>query len=469
MCESDEFDGAPVKAGSIRPLTGVRVVDNSHIFAMPYLSSILADLGAEVIKTEPVDRRDQTRAGNPYFVVLPENEAGSRPWDRSGTFAVLNRGKRSMTLDLKQEEGREAYRRLVALSDVVVENWTPRVMRQWQLDYPHLREINPQLVMISNTGYGHSGRWSDSPVQGTSLEPMTGISHFSGYPDGRPWKIAQSYPDFVATWHGLFAVLAALRHRRRTGEGQWIDLGMYQACVGLLGEAILDYQANGELGGRCGNRDEYQGWVQGCYQTQGNDRWLAVTLRDDAEWARMTVLVSDEAGWRSAVPTSLSEARERHDEVDAVLASWAAKRTLDQILPALRESGIPAGPVKDARDLLLDPHLGERGFYQAVDHHPETGIGRRPLITRPWQSNPARAWISSPAPRLGEANEYVFQDLLGYSDDEYSALVEARVTLRPEPVEDARPDLSIDDMVRGGRLREFDPSYRRLIAQAFGR
>lgn len=451
-----------------RPLAGLRVVDNSHIFAMPYLSAMLADLGAEVIKTEPVDRRDQTRAGNPFFVVLPENEPGERPWDRSGTFAVLNRGKRSATFDLTQEAGQDAYRALVARSDIVVENWTPRVMRRWRLDYAHLSEINPGLVMISNTGYGHSGPWADSPVQGTSLEPMTGISHFSGYPGGRPWKVGQSYPDFVATWHGLVAVLAALRHRRRTGQGQWIDLGMYQACVGMFGEALLDYQVNGELGGRIGNRDAYDGLVQGCYQARGEDRWLALTVRDDAELAALLRLLPDTLAWPSgAAPATLAEAYARHDEVDGVLSAWVAAHTLEELLSPLRAAGIPAGPVNDARDLMFDEHLVARGFYQAVEHPAETGIGRRPVITRPWRSRPELASIQAPAPALGEANEYVFRDLLGYDREEYADLVADRVTGRPEPVEPQRPALSLEDMLRSGRFRELDPDYRTRIAQTY--
>ena len=146
--------------------------------------------------------------------------------------------------------GVEAFKRLVAHCDIVVENYTARVMRGWGLDYEHLKELNPRLIMVSNTGYGHGGPWESVPVQGTALEATTGIPNFSGYRDGRPWTIGQSYPDFVSMWHGLFCVMAALRQRQETGEGQWIDLGMYAANVAMQGEAMLDFAANGRKGAR---------------------------------------------------------------------------------------------------------------------------------------------------------------------------------------------------------------------------
>ncbi len=442
------------------PLHGIRVLDISQVFAMPYAAGMLADLGAEVIKIEALHRLDQTRQS--AWALFPENQPNERPWDQAGPFANLNRGKRSLTLDMSKEEGRDVFRNLVRISDVVVENNTARVMRGWELDYPRLREINPSILMVSNTGYGHNSPWESYPVQGTALEPMTGVSHFSGYAGGRPWKIAQSYHDFVAMWHALFALMAALRHRAVTGEGQWIDVGMYQLGVSLLGEAVLDYAANGRLGGRIGNRD-HTGAVQGCYRCTGDDRWLVVTARDDQDWRNLCDVIGVEAWGEQQRPGTLAEAYECHDAVDAVIAAWAGTRERDHAVAELQSVGLAAGPVNDARDLLLDPHLRERGFYEMVEHAPGSGIGRRPLVGRPWKLSAMPVAVRRPAPPLGEANGHVLRDLVGLTDATFDALVAARITGELDPVAQPPLTISIDEQIRIGRIHRHDPAYRERL------
>lgn len=450
--------------GQKLPLEGIRVIDSSYVFAMPYTAAILGDLGAEVIKLEPLHRLDQTRSVGPWSV-WPENEAGRFPWDNSGPFSVLNRNKRSVALDLGNPEGREVFKGLVKISDIVIENYTPRVMKNWGLDYPKLKELKPDLIMISNTGYGHNSPWENFPVQGTALEPTTGISHFSGYIGGRPWKIGQSYPDFVAMWHGLFTIMAALRHKAISGEGQWIDLGMYQANVSYFGEAVLDYAANGNNGGRIGNRDE-TGMVQGCYQCQGDERWLTVTARNDAEWLSLAQLVTTDGGaeWgQKGVPQTLKEAYARHDEVDAILANWAKQQDQTEAIAKFRKAGLPAGPVNDARDLLLDPHLKARGFYEMVPHDPSLNVGTRPMIGRPWKLSDTEVTIRRAGPRLGEANDYVLKALLGLSEDQINQLVANGVTGTLPPTEDPPKALTIEQQLKLGRIHEYDPDYRQKL------
>ncbi len=442
------------------PLEGIRVIDTSSVFAMPYTAGIMADLGAEVIKIEALQRLDQTRGS--AWGVWPDNDPGDRPWDRGGPFCTLNRGKRSLILDLSREEGREIFRDLVRISDVVIENYTARVMRGWGLDYPKLKEIRPDIIHVSNTGYGHNSPWESYPVQGTALEPMTGICHFSGYIGDRPWKIAQSYPDFVAMWHALFAIMAALRHRALTGEGQWIDVGMYQVNVSFLGEALLDYAANGRLGGRIGNRD-HTGAVQGCYRCLGDERWLTVTARTDAEWRTLADLIGAAAWGGRTPPATLAEAYARHDEVDAALSAWAAERDREEAVAALRAAGLPAGPVNDARDLLLDPHLRARGFYQMVEHAPISGVGRRPVIGQPWKLSGTPVTIRRPAPPLGEANAYVLQDLVGLSAEDFDRLVAERLTGELDAPPEKPNPLPVDEQVRLGRIHSHDPAYRERL------
>lgn len=442
------------------PLAGIRVIDTSQVFAMPYAAGMLTDLGAEVIKIEALHRVDQTRQS--AWGLWPENEPGDQPWNSNGPFSTLNRGKRSLVLDLSKEEGRDHFRDLIRISDVLIENYTARVMRGWQLDYPRLKEIKPDIIHVSNTGYGHDSPWESFPVQGTSLEPMTGVSHYSGYIGDRPWKIAQSYPDFLAMWHALFGLMSALRHRALTGEGGWVDVGMYQVNVSFLGEAILDFAANGRLGGRLGNRD-HTGQVQGCYRCLGDERWLTVTARTDAEWRALVELIGTAAWGESRPPADLAGAYRRHDEVDGVLGRWAGERQREAAVDALRAIGLPAGPVNDARDLLLDPQMRARGFYEMIEHAPVTGIGRRPIITRPFKLSGTPIKLDRPAPPLGEANAYVLKELTGVSPERYEQMVAERLTGVLEPQPDQPPPVSLEEQVRLGRIHSFDSDYRERL------
>ena len=274
---------APRRTGTPRPprerreapLAGLRVVDLSTVFAVPYMGALLSDLGAEVIKVEAPHRLDQTRAlfGHPFLDNAPTGDW----WDRSGAFHVVNRGKRSLTLDLSQAEGREVLLDLLGETDVLLDNFTPRVLRGWGMTPDDLHARYPRLVTLSNTGYGSTGPWAAFRAQGTSLEATMGISHLTGYRGGRPAKVGQSYPDFVACWSGLVALLAALVHRERTDEGQHIDLGMYQLGVVVMPEAVLHLQAHGEELTRRGNED-LGAFASGLVPATGEDRWLAVSF-----------------------------------------------------------------------------------------------------------------------------------------------------------------------------------------------
>ncbi|MCS5657798.1 MAG: CoA transferase, partial [Dehalococcoidia bacterium] len=274
------------------PISGIRVVDLSRVFAMPYAGAYLADLGAEVIKIDCCQAQfiDTTRTLNgPY----PDNDPGELYWERAGTFQTLNRGKRSVTLDLRSESAIDILKRLVSVSDIVLENFTPRVMSRFGLDYANLRAVKPDLIMVSNTGYGHSGPYSNFGAMATALEPTHGTGAFMGYldpgPDGLladggvPNKMGNSYTDFLASWTAQLAVLASLIHRTRTGRGMWIDLAMYQVGASFIGEGILDFAFNGRRTRRMGNRHQTLS-PHGCYPCSGADEWVTIAVRDDWDW-----------------------------------------------------------------------------------------------------------------------------------------------------------------------------------------
>ena len=412
------------------PLEGIRVADLSRVFAMPYCGAYLADLGAEVIKVETHHNQfvDTTRTLNgPY----PDNEPGELYWERAGTFHTLNHGKLSVTLDLRSAEALDVLRQLVSVSDVVLENFTPRVMRRFGLDYPNLKAVKPDLIMVSNTGYGHSGPWTDFGAMATALEPTHGTGAFTGYldvdADGRtspgtvPNKIANSYTDFLASWTAQLAVLASLIHRARTGQGMWIDLAMYQVGTSFMGEGLLDFAFNGRRTRRIGNRHETLS-PHGCYPCQGKDQWAVIAVRDDDEWRALCGAM--------AMPELASDARfanpvDRHrnqDDLDAIISQWTSAREKYAVMDALQRVGVPAGPVLDGRHLLRDPHFRARGYFESVTHHPRTELGRQEYVSRGWRMSGNDVHIPKPAPMLGEDNAYVLSQVLGLSDGEIADL-----------------------------------------------
>ena len=233
---------------SKRALEGLRILELGIAYATPCATKLLADMGAEVIKLESHNRLDTVRVGP-----LPDNIVPERYWDASCWYQATNPNKMGITLDLNTEDGIRLVKELVKISQVVVENFAPRVMANLGLDYPRLREVKPDIIMLSSTGYGHSGPWRDYVVYGWALEPMT-ISHLTGYADAGPFATPVPYTDMPATLYGAFSVLSALEYHRRTGKGQWIDLSQYEVGVAAVGEAVLDCTMNGRIQTRMGNR-----------------------------------------------------------------------------------------------------------------------------------------------------------------------------------------------------------------------
>ncbi|MCI0858197.1 MAG: CoA transferase, partial [Chloroflexi bacterium] len=338
------------------PLSGIRVTDLSRVFAMPYAGAYLADLGAEVIKVDSCQAQfmDTTRTLNgPY----PDNDPGELHWERGGTFQTLNRGKRSLTLDLRSETAVGLLKDLVRVSDIVLENFTPRVMNRFGLDYASLRAVKPDLIMVSNTGYGHSGPWSNFGAMATALEPTHGTGAFIGYQDsvedGRltegsvPNKIGNSYTDFLASWTAQLAVMASLLHRARTGRGMWIDLAMYQVGVSFMGAGVLDYAFNGRRTNRIGNRHGAMA-PHGCYPCRGNDEWVTIAVRDDADWVSFCQALGQPS--LAADPRfATAQTRLGHqEELDAIIAAWTGEQGQYQVMENLQARGVPAGPVLNA-------------------------------------------------------------------------------------------------------------------------
>ena len=450
------------------PLDGIRVVDLSRVFAMPYCGAYLADLGAEVIKVETHHNQfvDTTRTLNgPY----PDNEPGELYWERAGTFHTLNHGKLSVTLDLRSADALDVLRQLVSVSDVVLENFTPRVMRRFGLDYPNLKAVKPDLIMVSNTGYGHSGPWTDFGAMATALEPTHGTGAFTGYldvdDDGRtspgtvPNKIANSYTDFLASWTAQLAVMASLIHRARTGQGMWIDLAMYQVGTSFMGEGLLDFAFNGRRTRLMGNRHENLS-PHGCYPCQGNDQWVVIAVRDDADWEALCAGLEKP---ELAGDPRFANPVERHgnqDELDAIISGWTSARSKYEVMKALQEVGVPAGPVLDGRDLWRDPHFRDRGYFEAVEHPPETELGRQEYVSRGWRMSGNEVRIRKPAPMLGEDNHWVLSGILGLSGTEIAGLEAADAVGQRLAGAQTPSAVPLDRQVELGWTVDYDTDYR---------
>jgi crotonobetainyl-CoA:carnitine CoA-transferase CaiB-like acyl-CoA transferase len=445
----------PAGAKPRLPLEGMRVLDLATVIAMPYMAALLSDLGAEVIKIESPRKLDPTRQG--VLTTYLDNDTRVDAINRSGMFQVVNRGKRSVVLDMGLPEAKDVFRDLVAKADIVVDNFTPRVMSGWGLGQEELLKINPKLVCLSNTGYGSTGPWKNFPSQGTTLEVTMGIAAYSGYRNDKPWKVGQSYPDFLACWTGLAAVFSALHHVRRTGQGQWIDLGMYQVGAALIPEALLQYQVDGSEPQRIGNEDALH-VPSDAYPCEGDDRWVALTVKDDAQWQALArLLAQDGIAVDPALATEAAR-RDRRDEVNALVAGWVRERDGFALMQRLQSEGIACGPIMNNRDLLLDPHLAARGFHERVDLPQPMGV--RPIMGRPWKLARRDVHIRKPGPRYGEDGRAVLREVLGYDNARIEALFAARAVCTEPTTPKPFDAMGLTELQRVKAIHEVDPDYR---------
>ncbi|MBI4200071.1 MAG: CoA transferase [Chloroflexi bacterium] len=444
------------------PLEGVRAVESSYVYAMPLAASLLTDLGAEVIKVEGLSRIDTTRGGF-YGGATPDNVPGPDPWNRTSTYQQLNRGKKSLVLDLRRDEGRRVLKDLIKVSDIYIENFTPRVLRGWGMDYPNLVKIKPDLIMVSNTGYGHGeGPYSQWPAQATTMEATHGHCYVTGYRGGVPSKVGQSFVDFLSCWAALYTIALALRHRRRTGKGQWIDLSMYQMGAYWVSDYVLDWIANRRLPERIGDRHPWRA-PQGCYPCAGTDQWCAISVGGDGEWSALCRVMGrpdlvDDSRFATG-PGRL----EHHDALDQIISEWTKGLDKLKVMELLQAAGVPAGPVFDARDVNANPHSWARGFLQKVAFPEEWHMGKRVFMGLPWRFGQEPFQIVGPAPGLGQDNHTILRQLLGYPEAEVRGLEEERIigTVPAEPP--AVPKLTLEDEVRLGRLAYYDSDYKERL------
>jgi crotonobetainyl-CoA:carnitine CoA-transferase CaiB-like acyl-CoA transferase len=394
------------------PLAGVRVVDLTAFWAGPAATQVLAALGADVIKVESVQRPDGMR--------FTSSKPASEPdwWEWSSQFHAVNVNKRAVTLDLASERGRGLLHELLRISDVLIENFSPRVLDGFGLDRPFLAELNPRLVTVRMPAFGLDGPWRDRTGFAQTMEQAAGMAWMTGFADGPP-VIPRGPCDPIAGMHAAFAVIAALDERERSGRGHFIESTMVEAALNVAAEIAIEHSAYGGTLIRQGNRGP-DAAPQGLYPCRGDERWLAVAVADDEQWRALRQALGDPP-WASAPELAAAAGRRRcQDDIDRHLRAWAAERELADAVGALSSAGVPAAPVVAPHEVIADEQLRARGFVEAFDH---PVVGRHEVIGVPFRfASRSTGWIARPAPTLGQHNDEVLGGLLGLSAAELDDL-----------------------------------------------
>lgn len=393
-----------------RLLDGIRVIDFSWIGAGSYTTKILADLGADVIKIESHQRLDTLRVTKPFKDKVPGV-------NRSGYFADRNSSKRSVTLNVKDERGLAMVKQLIAQAHLVCNNFTPGVMDKLGLGYEALQAIKPDLVYVAMSMQGGSGPARTDLGYGLTIAALTGFMHLTGLPEREPAGTGTNYPDHIPNpGHAAFAILAALRHQRRTGVGQLIDLAQMEPTLAMLGPTLMNYFVNDVVELRAGNiHPEHAPY--GVYRCSGDDRWIAISVCNDEQWQALAT----ELGLEQRPQWASVDARLRdRQEIDEAITRVTVDREALALAHALQRVGVAAGPVQDARDVLdRDPQLAVRGHWVTLNH-PE--MGPSTYNSAPYRYSDAESAPTAPAPLLGQHSREVCRELLGLNDEDIERL-----------------------------------------------
>ncbi len=433
------------------PLSGIRIIEPGQVWAMPYAITPLAAYGAEVIKIESAIRPDSSR-GSPQ----PDSQVGDRPWNNGGMYHEANRNKLGVSLDLSTDRGKELFKELVSVSDVVAQNFPPRVMRNFGLDYPNLKKVKPDIIVLDSTAYGSSGPWENYIGYGSSLQAVTGLTFLTGYEDGGPVQGGILFNDTLGALNATYAILLALAHRERTGQGQWIDLSQYEAGVAHLGEAFMEYEMNGVAPSRRGNSHPDHA-PYGVYRCTGEDNWVSISVTSDAEWANFVRAVGEP--WASNGDWETVEGRlAQRKTVDDAISSWTASRDKHEVMHLLQAGGVACGAVYNTREIATDPHLGDRGFF-AMSQHPDP-VGLRPHSAPLFGLTGVDRLPDRLAPRFGEFNHQIFCDLLGHTGKEYDELMHKQVIADIPANPGVTPPPDPASLLRIGFLAEHDLEYK---------
>ena len=394
-------------------LTGVKIADFTWSVAGPLTVKFLADHGAEVIHIESSTRPELLR-------VLPPFRDRKPGINRSAYNACLNNNKYGLSLDMNHSRAKEILHRLIHWADVVTENFSPGVMGKWGLSYEDLVKIKPDIIMFSTSQMGQTGPRAKVAAYGTQLVSLAGFTYLTGWADRDPTGPYGPYTDTTIPHIGVAAIMTALIHRRRTGKGTYIDISQFETALNFISPILLDYAINHRAATRDGNRCP-DSVPHGVYRCRGDDRWCAIAIFSDEEWGRLCQTMGRPE--LATVPRfgSFQQRRENEDEIDRLISEWTAERPAEEVMCTLQKAGIAAGVAQTGEDLLEnDPQLAHRGFFRKLEHKE---IGKHYYETPPFRLSTTPCELMTSGPCMGEHNEYVCKEILGFSDKEYDDLM----------------------------------------------
>ena len=412
-------DHGPSRPGTRLPLEGIRVLEFAWVWAGPYTGLLLASLGAEVIKVESHKRQDLMRRS--FVWPLEDPHPHRVPTNQGMAYNSMNLNKRAITLDLATTEGAELARKLAATADIVFDNMRPGALDKLGLGPEQLRAEHPELIVASSSGRGRGGPETEFLGYAMPHQGIGGGAYISGHPDEPPCHSLGDV-DIMNAMTFAAGIVAALHHRERTGEGQFIDYSQCEGVTALLGEVLLGYQLSGEMPERMGNH-HHRHAPHNLYRAWGVDRWIAIACHDDDEFLRLCTAMGRPQLAADERFLSATQRKENESELDAILAAWARERDRDWMVAELRRAGVRAAPSQEARDLWVDRHLHERGAFATVEH-PE--MGPLEMVDAPLRIEGIEHRTFA-APLLGEHTDEVLRELLGLSDVEIAALREREI------------------------------------------
>jgi benzylsuccinate CoA-transferase BbsF subunit len=396
------------------PLEGYRGVLLGRVWVAPVLSHLLANFGAEVIRVESMASLCPVRRFRPIHGDNPDP-------DLAMNFQSWNQCLLSAAADLTKPEALLLVKKLIAGSDIVIENYPPGKMAKYGLDYKSLCQIKPDIIYISLSAVGQNGPNRDLKTYGPSLGALTGLDSMLGYPDGEA-AFEYCYTDPVGSVNGIFYVLAALRHRKKTGEGQYIDLAQAESTTCLMGDAIMEYFMTGRERGMKGNRNPYMA-PHNLYPCKGEDRWASIAVKTENEWRSFCDAIGNPP-WTKENRFSDKQNRIRNQEkLDEFVGRWTRNYTPYEVVDILQKAGVAASALLEEQEILSDPHCIHRKIFVEVDHPKLNGI---PIYTQPWRFSDTQ-YKTGRAPMVGEHNDYVYGEILGLSKEEIQKLQDEKI------------------------------------------
>ncbi len=395
-----------------KALAGIKVVDFTWSIVGPLTTMILAQHGATVIRVESHTRLDFVRVSGPF-------KDGIAGIDRSAFYGSVNANKYGMSLDLNNPRGPEVAQRLVKWADIIADSMTPGKMKKWGLDYGSVRKIKPDIIYLSSTLQGQYGPYAGQPGYGPQATALAGLYELTGWPDGPPAFIYCAYTDSISPYYLVPVLGAALARRRKTGKGLYIDQSQVEAGVTHLGPALLDYTVNRRITTRMGNRDPYSA-PHGCYPCLGDNRHCVIAVRSDGEWRAFCKAIDKPEWTKDPRFATQLQRKENEDELDRLIGEWTQNYAPEEVMYIMQSAGVPAGVVQNPKDLFEDPQLKHRGQFQWLEHEV---MGLMPYHSQAFTLSKTPGQLATPPPCLGQHNEFVYKEVLGYSDDDISDLM----------------------------------------------